>query len=458
VLHHHVIAEFTINRVLRSRNTPGRPTVITLDTIKMHLIVYWILIAVILGFSLRWRRSSQVWMAFVYLAGGLALMGKGLIGPGLIGLLILAHMLVTGRLHLLLRCGLPLGILIFVVTCFPWHHSMWLFRGERWARELLFENNLARFTTGEQPQAVGSFVFYARTMGMAAFPWVAAVPIALYAGWRWFSPRTDPEEAGSSRELHRFAVLLFLVTFAAITYGTTKYYHYLLPALPPLAIVIGVWIDDLLRRDASSEMSRSLALGGTVAGLCILGLVVREAVLEPAWIAHLTTYLYTGMWREGAPVPNRLVWISLPFALALFALAARRTRLAIGAMVFSALLTTVYVVDDYLPAASESWSQRTAFRHYFDNRGPKDPILGWWFKYRGETYFAKARVWMLKNPDRKKLADFIDKNRGTDLDYWFITTVGHGKRLRTFLPVDLRDELVLEYENFHYVLMRLPIP
>jgi hypothetical protein len=65
---------------------------------------------------------------------------------------------------------------------------------------------------------------------------------------------------------------------------------------------------------------------------------------------------------------------------------------------------------------------------------------------------------MLKNPDRKKLADFIDKNRGTDLDYWFITTVGHGKRLRTFLPVDLRDELVLEYENFHYVLMRLPIP
>jgi len=42
-------------------------------------------------------------------------MGKGLIGPGIIGALVLAHILVTGRLHLLLRCGLLTGIVIFAI-------------------------------------------------------------------------------------------------------------------------------------------------------------------------------------------------------------------------------------------------------------------------------------------------------------------------------------------------------
>jgi hypothetical protein len=195
-----------------------------------------------------------------------------------------------------------------------------------------------------------------------------------------------------------------------------------------------------------------------VAGLCVLGLVVREAINEPAWIAHLTTYLYTSMWREGAPVPNRLAFMAIPFALGLMLWAARRMRLAIGAMVFSGLLTTTYVIDDYLPAASESWSQRTAFRHYYENRKPQDKLLSWWFYYRGETYFSKSRIWVQMKPDRKKLEEVIEKNAGQDVDFWIITTGGHAKRMKSQLPIALRGGIVLEYENFHYALLRLPIP
>lgn len=465
VLHHHVISEFTINRVIRfGRHAgPGSPNVVTLDAIKLQLIPYWVLVLVVLGFSLRWRRASQAWMGLVYLAGGLALMGKGMIGPGVIGVLILSHMLVSGRTRLLLHCGLPVGMLIFIVACVPWHHSMWLYRGERWARELLFENNLQRFATGEQDQAVGNFGFYVRTLGMAAFPWVAVVPITLYDAWRRLrhrgdADRSDPE---SAVDVHRLALLWFVVTFATITYSTTKYFHYLLATLPPLAVMTGIWLDGLIRPTSATperRTDRSVVVACALSGLIVLGLVLREALHEPAWIAHLTTYLYTAMWREGAPVPTRLIWMSIPFGLGLLIWAARRTTPAVGAMVFSALLTTVYVIDDYLPAASESWSQRTAFRHYFDNRGPDDPILGWWFKYRGETYFAKGRIWVLTKPDRAKLSEFIDDNRGKSLNLWFITTVGHAKRLRVQLPRDLQDSLSLEYENFHYALMRLPVP
>jgi 4-amino-4-deoxy-L-arabinose transferase-like glycosyltransferase len=468
VLHHHVVAEYTINRVMRFRKRPHIPNLETLDQIKLHLLIYWALAIIVLGFSLRWRKASQVWMAFVYIAGGLAMMGKGLIGPGLIGLLILCHILVTGRARLLLKCGLPLGILIFVITCFPWHHAMWLYRGERWANELIVINNLARFTAGEQKQAVGTFAFYFRTLGLAAFPWAAVVPIALWDAWNRYRRRTrideDAEyagESGSAIALHRFALLWFVVSFALVSYSVTKYYHYLLPALPPLAILVGVWLDGLGKREGGATWvkgSRAPALACVVAGLCILALVVREAINEPAWIAHLTTYLYTSMWREGAPVPTRLMIIAAPFAVGLILWAARRMKFAIGAMAFSALLTTTYVIDDYLPAASESWSQRTAFRHYYEHRGPDDKLLSWWFYYRGETYFSKSRIWVLVKPDRAKLKEFIEEHRGKGINFWIITTAGHAKRMKAQVPVSLRDGVTIEYENFHYAIIKVPVP
>ncbi len=48
---------------------------------------------------------------------------------------------------------------------------MVLYRGDRWVSELIIQNNLQRFSTGEQKQAVGGFAFYLETLGLAALPW-----------------------------------------------------------------------------------------------------------------------------------------------------------------------------------------------------------------------------------------------------------------------------------------------
>ena len=54
--------------------------------------------------------------------------------------------------------------------------------------------------------------------------------------------------------------------------------------------------------------------------------VARDAFHTTAWLAHLTTYLYTGMWRAGGPAVDVLPWLLLPFALGLGALVAARAR------------------------------------------------------------------------------------------------------------------------------------
>ena len=419
--------------------------------IQKQMWIHWAIAALVFLRSLRWRHRSQPLMAILYICAGLSMIGKGLIGPGLVGVIVLGHLVASGRWNLLLKCGLPTGLLFFELAGVPWHHAMALFRGERWANELIMDNNLRRFSSGEQAHAVGGAGFYLETLGIGALPWSALVPFAAAAGVRAFG--RDKEERGV--ELMRMAMVWFGVSLFAISYSTTKYYHYLLPCLPPLALVTALWID----RELAQPRKDPLAWAVTALGLAAIAVVLRDAIHQPAWIAHLTTYLYTGMWTKGAPPVTPLVLTSLPFAVGLVAwLRPRLRKVAVVAMVVGALATRTWIIADYIPASSESWSQRTAIRTYFDERGPEDRLVSWWFYYRGETFFTKADIWVMKDPEKKALAELVDESRGRGVTLWFITTVQHTNRLAGHLPNDLRNAVEPVYENFHYALVKVAVP
>ncbi|MFY0536600.1 hypothetical protein [Nannocystis pusilla] len=452
----HVSSDHTVARVSRFVKKPGVPNFATLVKIHLVMLGYAAVALLVLLRTFRWRTRAQVWMGVLYLAAGVSLVGKGMIGPGLVGLLVLLHLLVSGRLTLtnLWRCGPLTGLLLFALASLPWHHAMWIYRGDSWLNELIIVNNLARFGSGEQDQAVGGFAYYLRTLGVAALPWSAALPAALWAAARHLRPEGAPGHvpsdmaqptgpgghafatspaaapAPSSSELWRFALLWFCATLALLTTSVTKYYHYLLPTLPPLALLLGLWLSE----PAPAARDRKLAWAAAGLGTALLALVLRDAIVEPAWITHLTTYLYDHMWRNGAPETTGLVACALPFALGLALWAARRQQAALVAMLLAGFITLHYTLNSYLPAVSEHWSQRSAIRHYYDHRGPDDPLASWWFYYRGETFFTKGAVWVQKEADRETLAELIDANRGHGRNVWLITTGGHGARAKSSSP------------------------
>lgn len=451
----HVLSEATRKRVAGFVKLPGVPNLRTLWQIHLHLLIYWGGAALCVVASLFWRRRSQAWMGVLYLAAGLSLLGKGLIGPGLIGLLVLADMAVSSRFHLLKRCGLPTGVLLFALASFPWHHSMVLYRGERFFNELIILNNLARFGTGEQEQAVGGFTYYLRTMGIAALPWIAALPAAL---WRALRADEDGDDDPLAK-LRRFALLWLAVSLILLTYSVTKYYHYLLPALPPIALLIGLWLGGSLSGRDRDWLARHPQIRWLAAalGIGLLALVARDVLIEPAWIAHLTTYLYTHMWREGAPPVDVLTWLTIPAALGLVAWAQLRPRLAAAAMLASSFAAASWLFVTYLPQTSENWSQRSAIRTYYDRRGEADPLLSFWFYYRGETFLTKGDVWVSKQAKRDKLNELYEEKRGVADNLWLITTKSHVSRIKTMLPKDARLGVEEAYTNAHYTLLRIPV-
>ncbi len=464
VLQHHVLADHTIRRISRFVEKPGVPTVATLEQIAWHLLPYWGIVLAVLTWSTRWKTRRQAWLGIVYVACGMAVMGKGILGPGLVGTMILLDCWVAGRPRRLVHAGLGIGCLLFVASCFPWHHAMSIYRGERWARELIFDNNLARFSSGEQKQAVGTSMFYLRTLGLAAFPWSALLPLVAWRCARWLrtppSSRTRSDAAdgtlaksvhASGMELRRFATLSLIVTLLTITYSATKYYHYILPVLPPLAVVIGLWL---------GEPAPVLSRAGKVVGLalCLMSgsLVIRELVLTPAWIAHLTTVYYKGVWLKGAPATDVAGWIGLPAAIGAALLLWNKRRAGVASLLLSATLFTGYVLNIYLPQASGSWSQRDMFRHYFNHRDQDDRLVSWWLYHRGETYFSKGRIWMSVRPRKKELVEYIIKSHNEERAVWILTAQSARARLTKTIPRDLRDSVEVAYENAHHVLLWLP--
>lgn len=467
VIHQHSFDPYTWERVGKSKKL-----VQGLRDIQTHMSIYWALLAVVLVVSARWKRRSQAWMGILYIAGGISLVGKGMIGPGLIGLVVLVHLIVSKRWRLLLVCGLPTGILLFALAGFPWHHAMLLYRGEKFYNELIVVNNLQRFSTGEQKQAIGGFAYYLETLGLGALPWAALTPLALWAGVQAFAQRIKGTSGAEDSEAEtvesedpptatsRFMLLWLLASLFTLSFSATKYYHYLVPCLPPLAAVMGVWLDRVLAGKSRTSAAAN-AIGAIVAIAIVLG-VLRDLEAEPSWLAHLTTYLYTGMWTKGGPEPELAWWTCAPFIIGLLAWLVARYRVAVAAFVLSSVLTTAWVIDDYVPAASENWSQRSMLQIYFANKTPNDRLVSWWFYYRGETFLTKKDLWVMKDHNPKQLREFMqtyaEEHAGQGAAIWVATVTPHIKRLKSQLPLSLREGYEVMYESFHYTLVRIAIP
>ena len=84
-------------------------------------------------------------------------------------------------------------------------------------------------------------------------------------------------------------------------------------------------------------------------------------------------------------------------------------------------------------------------------------MVSWWFYYRGETFFTKGDIWVMKEPDRSKLGDLFTEMEGQGASLWFMTIEPHAKRLGAQLPTRYRDRLEEKYRSFHYVMMRVEL-
>jgi 4-amino-4-deoxy-L-arabinose transferase-like glycosyltransferase len=408
------------------------------------MAIYIVLTAIFLWMSRKTRTKNEIYLFVFYMAVGYAGLAKGLIGALQPGMIILVYLIASREWRMLTEVALARGLLVAVCVFCPWYHGMLARYGVAFWNELFGTEQLRRLTIGEQAQAKGTFEYYVGQIAYGLFPWIVFLPGALV---RAFGVRRDGDRTGQERA-RVFLYVWLAATLALFTLTITKYHHYILPAIPPAAILIAIYLDDLMEKRLAGWW---LAL---LAGLGLLALSAIDLVKRPAQWVWMYTYLYEPVWAQGVPKGLPILIFTIVFTVMVLALFLPKVRrIALWACVVVGLVGGGYIQNWYQIGVAPNWSQKRAIASYYKLRkGPDEELVAWQFNWRGETWYTAAEVVVSKSLDNTAIIQYLNERKGRR--FFFITERGRYPSLRSMLPTERGRQTVqiVDDTNIHYVL------
>lgn len=392
-----------------------------------------------------YKRGQDSAMLLFYMLVALATLGKGLGGFMLPGLVIFMYLVVTWDWVLLKRIQIVTGGLLFTLIAFPWYVVLSLFtqRDEEhktFAQRFWVHDHLNRLAAGVHGQR-GTFDYYIRQLGFGTLSWAAIAPVALFDSLRQriYKPRDNQEKA------RVFITVWAVILFVFFTAMQTKFHHYILPAVPPLAMITGLWLSKIWD---SGKAPAGLLLAAII---LFTMLVAADGVREPwsfidmftyhyisykpeyyfpskqfaysAWIAGLTGIglLFTisvVLWAHWETIKARVfgdtqhaglakLFFAPPrFVVELFVDFGRWLGSLVGgtpgrALAVSFSLTgfimAVFISQVYMPQLAPHWSQRYLYNTYWSDKKGDEPNIAYLMNWRGETFYALNTDDQIKN-------------------------------------------------------------
>ena len=260
----------------------------------------------------------------------------------------------------------------------------------------------------------------------------------------------------------------FVAAYAVVSNSMTKFHHYILPAIPGLAIVIGCFLDELWTRGTPGA-GRLVAL----IGIPLLALVVQDLVNAKnasQLFLWLFSYDYVHSPR-GPPLARSAGFFHARSScsgccspLVTAGLAFRRlVRPAIVGLCGVAVLFTWFLLDVYMVKVAPYWSQKDGIAAFYKHRrSPEEKLLAYQMYWRGETFYTKNEIYEGPMEDRtvfdmetadEKLGTWISSHRGRRV--YFIFERGRQGRLQGLLPAETRGSFTVIYDDQQQVLGRL---
>lgn len=413
----------------------------------------------------RARQRAPLYLVIAGVLAGIATLAKGLAGLGLPVIVLFAYLAFTWNWRRLARpqivYGLLVALLAFAIVAVPWHHAMLVRYGKPFWNELYGDNHWRRLVSGRHGDR-GTFEYFLRELGFAVLPWLAVAPAAL--AWVILRPFRAVREGLATlhpyrQEIFWFGAIWFVAAYAVVSMSMTKFHHYILPALPGLALAVGCFLDDIWDRQRLPG-AKLVAL----VGLPLLALVTWDLTRLPKSAQRflwLFSYDYVND-PNGRPWPTELDYRP---ALMVFAMAAglctlvlawpRLRRLGGVALCGVAIAFTFFLLNVYMKQTSEVWSQKGLLATYYQERsGPEEPVIAWQMYWRGETFYTQNEIY--EGP-RDERTVFLGARNAEDLQAYlgrksgkrvfFVVERARLERLRALLPESARGSLTIRNDG-----------
>ncbi|MGC2491992.1 glycosyltransferase family 39 protein [Candidatus Binatus sp.] len=326
--------------------------------------------------------SARRWMLISAAMLAMGTLAKGPIALLLAGAIALAWLAIEHRLREIVRMPLVWCGLIYAAIVLPWFILMEA-RNPGFLRFFFIHEHLERYTTSSE-HGWGPWFFIPIVLG-GMWPWIFFVPLG------WSAMRADdilPNSvpASSRRSDASFLAIWFIVIFVFFSIPRSKLGSYILPALPPLAIVAGYGLARLRAVDDSSRR-RLFAL------IAIANLVLASAVF-------IFVELARGPINAALGADALLIATVLAAgAVVMYALGRNASRVtqAIGALALAMLAT--------VPLSARIREDASSISTYRNLARAVQPYLA------GDCALASYRHYVQSLP-------FYTRRRETRVEYW----------------------------------------
>ena len=349
------------------------------------------------------RVRRLAYIAAWYLAA-VATMAKGPEGLAIPAAAVGIWIAVTKRWKELLQFEIATGLLVACALVLPWFIASYIRHGTPFTDELIFHDMINRTLEHVHDTNQGddtSIRFYIWQLGYALFPWTGLAPLGLLY---WLRRSKGVGQAEHAK--YDVAIILFgwaLIAFALVTFMGTKFHHYILPAVPPIAMLIGIALDDMLGGESKGQVAetaheRAMLGAAAIGGALVTLLVGRDLYLEHSEgtepgairLLQLFTYNYSRVWPDTVDLSSALRSFTIVSAVVLVGFASWRLRkhavYAFGAVTFA---WAIWGIDVYMRALAPHWGQREIMQAYYESRAnPGELLVAYQMNWKGENFYT----------------------------------------------------------------------
>ena len=366
-----------------------------------------------------------------------------------------------------LRYAVVVSLMALRVVAVPWHHAMLIRHGTAFWNELFGDNHWRRMVLGRHGDR-GTFEYFLRELGYG----VLAVGGVRARGARPGRSCAARTAAGDPAELRKQGIIWlgaiwFVSGYAVVSLSMTKFHHYVLPAIPGLAIVVGVLHRRSVRaaapgarRPRRARRDSAAAAGG--------GRLHRRQERRPALPVAVLVRLHPQQERPPLARRARLLGAADCVRGRVRAGHGRVRRAAHPALGRGSARRRGHRVH-VLPArrvharVAPFWSQKGPIATYYQlRRSPEERLVAFMLYWRGETFYTSNEIYEGPTEERTvfdedgaedKLKDWIARHRGRRT--FFLFERFQQSRLQGLLPPEARGTFhVVDAQNNKFSLRR----
>jgi len=308
--------------------------------------------------------------AYVFL--GLAVLGKGPVALILAFGIVLIFWYFNERGQILSRWRILPGLFLLFLVCAPWFWLVFKRNGYAFITTFFINHNIARFVTDVHHHSQ-PFFYYIPVILALFFPWsgwlpflIPESPLQKIRNWRNWDP------------VNLLLVCWSLFPLLFFSFSSSKLPGYILPSLPPLALLLGIRLSNLKEHPVSASIKRTGAI-------FILAFAFLTAVAAPYYFQTA----YDGNWKTGILLSAAFL---PPAIIASIFVLKRRYIKAVATTTVQGILIIMIAAQFAAPVLGEYHSTREIAKLTLEARQEDEPIITFGFMHHSLHYYTGYQV------------------------------------------------------------------